>query len=139
MGKRVMVFGVFDLLHKGHLFFLKESAANGDLIVVVARDSTVLKLKNKSPSKSERSRLASVSRLPFVSKAFLGDRKDPYKIISKIRPEIICIGYDQSFFLEDLGKKLKEHKLSVRMIKIKPYKEDLFKSSILNRDILINK
>ncbi|MCJ2563189.1 MAG: adenylyltransferase/cytidyltransferase family protein, partial [Candidatus Thermoplasmatota archaeon] len=44
---RVMASGVFDLLHTGHLHYLEEAKKLGDeLIVVVARDSTVRKEKH---------------------------------------------------------------------------------------------
>ena len=44
----VMCFGTFDKLHPGHRYYLSESKKQGDyLIVVVARDQNVLKIKNK--------------------------------------------------------------------------------------------
>ena len=48
--KKVMIFGTFDKFHPGHINFLKQSEQYGDyLIVVVARDITVKKLKGKMP------------------------------------------------------------------------------------------
>ena len=42
--KKVMTFGSFDVLHKGHEHYLKEAKSYGDyLIVVVARDENILK------------------------------------------------------------------------------------------------
>ena len=53
--KKVMAFGVFDRLHPGHIAFLKQAAGmGGELIVVLARDASVLKLKNKIPHHSEQ-------------------------------------------------------------------------------------
>lgn len=47
--KRVLSFGVFDLLHNGHLNLLEQARGLGDyLIVVVARDSFVRVVKKKA-------------------------------------------------------------------------------------------
>ena len=47
-----MIFGTFDLLHPGHFFVLEEAAKRGDVTVVVARDSTVKRIKNRPPRPS---------------------------------------------------------------------------------------
>ncbi|MFH1181685.1 MAG: adenylyltransferase/cytidyltransferase family protein, partial [Candidatus Woesearchaeota archaeon] len=52
----VMVFGTFDILHRGHEHFLRQAKKHGRLIVVVARSSIVRKLKGKPPMFSERKR-----------------------------------------------------------------------------------
>ena len=45
---KVMATGTFDLLHMGHIYYLKEAKKLGDILsVVVARDSTVRKLKHE--------------------------------------------------------------------------------------------
>jgi len=45
---KVLAFGTFDILHPGHEFYLKEAKKHGDILdVVVARDSTVEKIKGK--------------------------------------------------------------------------------------------
>ena len=48
----VMCFGTFDTLHPGHLYFLRECRRYGDnLVVVIARDATVAKVKGKKPGR----------------------------------------------------------------------------------------
>ena len=55
--KTVMVFGSFDLLHPGHLFFLKQAKKHGDkLVVVVALDRTIESVKQQTPKYNERVR-----------------------------------------------------------------------------------
>ena len=46
---RVMVTGCFDLLHSGHVAFLREAAKHGDLHVCIGSDSTVHALKGRWP------------------------------------------------------------------------------------------
>ena len=131
--KKVMAFGVFDGFHKGHEFFLKSCSMHGKLTVVVARDSTVIKTKSKKTVNGERSRLSTISRLPYVEKAVLGDSKDFYKAIRSFRPDIICLGYDQKAFTEGLNDKLAESGLDAKIVRMPPFKEHVYKSSIINR------
>jgi FAD synthetase len=101
--QKVMVFGTFDGLHQGHLNLFTQARKYGNyLIVVVARDVNVLKIKGHEPRKSERQRLKDVSDVELVSLAVLGNIKDPYAVIRRYRPSIIALGYDQNSFTENL-------------------------------------
>ena len=44
-GKKVMVFGVFDRLHPGHLSFLEQASKHGNVVAVITRDDVVKALK----------------------------------------------------------------------------------------------
>ena len=69
---RVMATGVFDILHLGHIHFLRESKKLGEeLVVVVARDSTAGK-RGKTPVFNESARLQLVKELRLVDHAILG-------------------------------------------------------------------
>ena len=93
--KRVMVFGTFDTLHKGHLQFLKDAKKHGHLMVVVARDANVQKFKGKVPLHNEQERLKAIAELPFGHLTFLGSEDDIYRIVEDMKPDMICLGYDQ--------------------------------------------
>ena len=61
--KKIMVFGTFDVLHKGHINFFKQAKKHGDhLLVVVARDKTVSLIKGIKPHYDEKERLKSVKK-----------------------------------------------------------------------------
>ena len=66
-----MVFGTFDILHKGHLYFLKEAKKKGYLIAVVARDKTVVKVKKQKPVNNEKKRAENLRKIKFVNKVVL--------------------------------------------------------------------
>ena len=95
--KVVLVGGVFDLLHVGHIHTLKSAKLLGDvLIIVVATDSTVSGLKkNRKIYHDEKSRLELVSSIKFVDKAVIGRKKSIYDTVEFVRPDIIALGYDQ--------------------------------------------
>lgn len=132
--KKVMVFGVFDRLHPGHLSFLKQAKKYGEkLIVVVARDNVVRKLKNKVSSQNEKERMTALRGLPEVDKVILGDQKQGnYGVIKKHKPDVICFGYDQKWLQKDLEKKMTTGELpKIELIQLTPHKPEKFHTSIL--------
>lgn len=109
MGKRVLAAGVFDLLHYGHLRYLEEAKNLGgedaELIVVVARDSTVLKRKGRLPVMNEVHRRALVEALKPVDEVILGGVDlNTAKVIQKVKPDIIALGYDQGDIAELIAR-----------------------------------
>ncbi len=124
MGK-IMCFGTFDKLHKGHLSYFRQARKYGDyLIVVVARDRNVEKIKGKLPCENEKKRLKKIDKINFVDKAVLGQLRNRYNTIKKYEPDIICLGYDQEADIERLRKFFKG-----KVIRLKPFKENIYKSS----------
>ena len=129
----VMAFGCFDILHPGHIAYLEEAKKLGDsLIVVIARDHAIRTGKNREPVFEEQSRRHLVGSLKFVDKAVLGDKKDYYKLILKLKPDIIALGYDQRPGVRELGEKLGKLGIKAKIIRIKKsHQRHHFKSSLL--------
>jgi FAD synthetase len=127
----VLVFGTFDLFHPGHEFFLREAKKHGDrLEVVVARDKTVEEVKGKNPVDREMKRLSKLHSLDYIDDVILGSLGDKYQIIEAVKPDIIVLGYDQTFFTENLEEELKKRKLKTKVIRLKEsLKPEIFKSS----------
>ena len=132
--KKVMVFGVFDRLHSGHLHFLREAKGYGELVVVVARDSAVLKLKKRRPAENEQRRIKSLKKLLPTATVVLGDQvRGSYDVIKKYKPDIICLGYDQNLLESDLKEKINEKLLSkLELVNINSHKPKELHSSLLN-------
>src|SRR5882724_4489406 len=102
---RIMVFGTFDILHEGHLNFFKQArklVKNPYLIVSIARDVNVKKIKLKKTSHSEKQRLSFVKKSDLVDKAVLGGKTNYLKHIIKEKPNIIALGYDQVAYVDVL-------------------------------------
>ncbi len=131
-----MVFGTFDIFHSGHRDFLRQARKFGDyLIVVVARDQTVLRLKKKKSLNGERKRKKQIIQSGLADKVILGSLNDRYSAIKKYRPEIICLGYDQKFFAENLRSKLQKIGIaSVEIKRMRAYKPEIYKSSKLRKN-----
>ncbi len=135
--RTVLAFGSFDVIHPGHIRYLKGASRYGQLIVVVARDRSMEMLKGKTPLMDERSRVEIVGSLRFVWKAVLGGRirkwNDIYKTLLKFRPDVIALGYDQKVDMGYLKRFLDENGLNARIVRIKPFKHMKFKSSMLKK------
>jgi FAD synthetase len=133
--KRVMVFGTFDILHPGHIYFLDAAKKYGDfLIVSVAREKYVRKRKKRKPVHSEQDRKKMVTALESVDKVVLGSTGDYIRHIVGQKPDVVCLGYDQQAFTKDLKKKLIEAGLKkVRIVRLKSYKPSLYKSNRIMR------
>ncbi len=135
---KIMAFGTFDILHPGHIHFFQQAkklAKNPFLIVSVARDVNVKKIKGRKPDLAEKSRLNVISHLPLVDKAVLGGKGDFLPHILKEKPNIIALGYDQAAYTRNLARKLLKKGLKVKITRLKPYRSRLYKSSILKQRI----
>ncbi|MDP3769745.1 MAG: adenylyltransferase/cytidyltransferase family protein [Candidatus Sungbacteria bacterium] len=132
--KKVMVFGVFDRLHAGHLSFLEQAVQYGDeLIVVVARDSSVKELKNKIPYHTQEERIEAVRQSGHAYHVVLGDEKiGSYGVIKKYKPDMICLGYDQKELVKDIESCMARGELPlVEFAMMMPYNAERFHTSLL--------
>ncbi len=130
----VLASGVFDLLHLGHVKFLEEAKSSGGenakLIVIVARDNTVQKMKGRKPIMPENQRLALVESLRVVDKAALGlEDFDIGNVIDRIKPDVIALGYDQTEMEALVRKHVDEHGLKVKIVRLGKFENDALSSS----------
>lgn len=132
MAKTVLCFGTFDGVHQGHEDYFRQAREQGDqLVVVVARDVTVVDVKGNLPSINESDRLLTIQNHPMVDEAMLGYADDKYRVIEEIQPDIICLGYDQEAFTDTLDIELARRGLAATIFRCQPYFPDTFKSSLL--------
>ena len=140
--KTVLASGVFDLLHLGHVRFLEEAKKTGGenarLIVIIARDSTVERLKGSRPIVPEDQRRALVEALKVVDEAILGyEDMSIEKVIEKIKPDVIAVGHDQRGVEERVKKVIKELSLPIKVVRIGKFGEkELSSSSHIKRKII---
>jgi FAD synthetase len=138
-GKTVLATGVFDLLHLGHLRFLEASKKKGGpgsrLVVVVARDRTVYRRKGKGPIVPEDQRRELVAALRVVDRAILGREEiDLLGILREIKPNILCVGYDQDEIRAAVTKLIRKQELPIRVIRIGSFGPIGFNSSSKLKD-----
>ena len=129
---KIVIFGTFDRLHKGHISFLSQAKNLGDyLIAVVARDKYVKSAKGGLPLENEKLRIQNLRKINLADKVILGSRAHNfYQTLRTYKPVIIALGYDQKPKIWDLKSDLKRHRLSsIKIVRLKPYKPAIYKSS----------
>ena len=132
--KTIMAFGTFDILHPGHINFLRQAKSFGNLITVIARDRTVYRVKGQLPRHNESERQRAVKFSGIADKVILGSLTDKYAAIKKYRPDVIALGYDQKFFVAELESELKKLNLNTKIIRLKSFQPKKYKSSILKNE-----
>ncbi len=130
---KVMVFGTFDGLHKGHVHFLKQArklAKNSFVIVSIARDKNVYKIKGAHPLYNEKKRLEFLKKSGLADRVVLSGLTNHLPHIRKEHPDIIALGYDQRAYVENLKSELKD--LNVKIVRLKSYKPYIYKNHLLH-------
>ena len=126
----VVVFtnGCFDILHRGHLTYLKEAARLGDhLVVALNSDSSVRRLKGDSrPINHELDRALLMSSLGFVDGVVLFEEDTPAEVLSQLRPNILVKGGDYKPE-EVIGKEFVEE------VQILPFQDGYSTTGIIER------
>lgn len=96
--KKKVVFtnGCFDLLHQGHIEYLKQSKALGEeLVVGINSDASVKRLKGEDrPINDQQTRKTILESLSFVDRVEIFEEDTPIELIKRIDPEIITKGGD---------------------------------------------
>ncbi|ASJ02330.1 FAD synthase [Thermococcus profundus] len=134
---RVLVGGVFDILHVGHVHFLKQAKELGDeLVVIVAHDETVRRNKRRNPVNPAEDRAELLKAIKYVDEVYIGSpRAIDYDMVRRINPDIVAIGPDQTFDCRRLKEELRRHGINAEVIRIPYlYRSDRAKTSkILQR------
>ncbi len=117
LGKKVVFTnGCFDILHVGHVRYLSEAKALGDVLVVgLNRDASVRKLKGAGrPVTPERERAEVLAALQSVDYVVFFSESTPERLIRALRPDFLVKGGDWkksqiagSAFVESYGGKVR--------------------------------
>lgn len=137
--KTVVTFGTFDILHPWHEYYLRRSRDFWDfLITIVARDENVKRIKWKLPYNNEKLRLRNLAWLWLCDKIILWYKSNPYLLLKRLNPDVLCFWYDQSSFNNNIDYYLRKYWLTVQKVYIKAYHPNKFKSSILRNKLNLN-
>lgn len=130
---KVLIFGVFDLFHAGHVHFIDQALTHGDsLTIVVTRDEMVRSLKNHEPMMSEGARLAGLKKFYPSAEVILGDAAPrTWRVLRQHRPDVIACGYDQAHLKRALAMHIQKNNLAIRMIDCVPYEPEIYHTSLL--------
>jgi FAD synthetase len=122
---RVLAQGIFDILHPGHLHYLRESASFGDeLFVVVGRESRVGEGRDLVLHENERVEM--VGALEMVDDARLGSENDIFEVLDDVEPDVITIGYDQPYDVDEIKREQRKREYyGIEVVRISKYEPEL--------------
>lgn len=129
----VLAAGTFDVFHDGHKYFLAQARALGDeLVVVVARDANVERLKGFAPHWNEERRRQAVEGSVSVDRAILGYEEwgRHLDVLNDIEPQVIALGYDQQIAVPE-GE--------WDIVRLPAYEPEQFKSSVIRERLSAQK
>ncbi|MCK5659848.1 MAG: FAD synthase [Methanosarcinales archaeon] len=131
---KVLATGTFDILHPGHLAYLREAKRLGDELYVIVSNSATVEHKPK-PLLPDEQRLEMVAAIKDVDHAVLGDEKDMFKPLEAIKPDIIALGFDQHFSEDKLESQLQDHGIFAKVVRVNARRGEHFcdTSAIMNR------
>ncbi len=88
--------GCFDILHVGHVRYLREAAKKADVLVLALNsDSSVRSIKGeKRPLVNEKERAEILTALEFVDFVIIFEELTPLKLIKYLKPDILIKGGD---------------------------------------------
>ncbi len=133
-GKRIVFTnGCFDIIHMGHVRYLKEARSLGDVLIVgINSDDSVRRLKPLRPINNETERAEVLHSLKPVDHVVIFDEDTPYELIKFLEPDILVKGGDWK--IEDIvGRDL------VKETRIIPYVEGISTTEIINRILRTDK
>ena len=92
---KVFTNGCFDILHRGHIEYLKEAAKIGSLVIGLNSDASVRRLKGETrPINNQEDRKAMLLALRYVDEVIIFDEDTPLDLIKRIDPDVVVKGGD---------------------------------------------
>ena len=132
--KKVLVGGVFNLIHKGHVFFLKKAKKFGDYLTVVVANNRTACLTKKYPVVDQKIRKINIEKLKIADKVVVGDEADFMKTVIKEKPDVIVLGHDQRISEKELKKMLIKEGMDCEVVRIKEKLKGYKTSKIIKKN-----
>jgi FAD synthetase len=132
---RVIAQGTFEVLHPGHLHYLRDAAAKGDeLHVIVARRENVT--HKDPPVLPGRQRAEMVGALEMVEDAIPGHLEDIFVPIERIDPDVIVLGHDQHHDEDAIAAELERRGIDCEVCRASGYEPKYDGELASTRDIV---
>jgi len=115
--KIVFTNGCFDILHAGHVRYLKQAKKLGDVLVIgLNSDTSVAGIKPGRPVNTEKNRAEVLAGLASVDYIVIFREKTPYNLIKAVRPDLLVKGGDWKPE-EIIGSDIAQETLSLPFVK----------------------
>lgn len=132
---RVVAQGTFDLLHPGHLHYLRAAKEMGDeLHVIIARRQNVT--HKAPPVLPNQQRREVVAALEMVDGAHVGHETDIFAPIEELDPDVIALGYDQHHDIDSIQAQLDERNIDCAVNRVSARDPTHDEEILSSRDII---
>lgn len=125
---KVMIFGTFDHLHEGHRFLVAQAQTRGDVVAVIAQDTTVNRIKGRPPLQPATLRAEKFANAFPDIRVVLGSKDDFLAPVLAEKPDLLLFGYDQK-----LPPNVSLDDIPCPWERAEALKPEIFKSSLLSR------
>ncbi len=131
----VLTFWSFDVVHKGHEYYLRQARKYGThLTTIVAHDYNIESIKWQAPQNTQSRRIKDVENMWIACEIIAWKIENPLSWIWELRPDIICLWYDQRWpFVDLLQEEIDSLKLLTQIIRIPAFDPQIYKSSLLKK------
>lgn len=128
----IALFGSFDGLHPGHDHLLRQANEYGDVVVILAQDDVIRRLKRREPHLSFEERAKALKAHPAVFRVRPSDAQEgEYLALLEEQPDIIGFGYDQHALREDFLAWKEKTGYHGEVVTFAPFEEGKYKTSLL--------
>ncbi len=133
-GKKVLVGGCFDVLHIGHIRFLKQAASQGNCLIVALESDEFIRLhKKREPFHHQTERAEVLSAIEFVDfiipLPLLSTYEDYLELVKTVSPQIVAVTEMDS---QLISKKRQAESVGAKVIEVVPLFKDLSTSKIIS-------
>lgn len=131
--KSVMAVGTFDVLHLGHIMYLKQAKSMGDRLIVVVSSDIQAKKRGKTPHFNQMERQELVNELKLVDYSIIGDDFDIFKVVENLRPDYICLGPDATIEPEAIERRCSTETYCPTVVIAKEFDKSRFSSRFIKQ------
>lgn len=133
--KRILVIGVFDLFHVGHLNILKEAKKTGNEVVVAINSDRIVQLYKRKPIIEDKQRLEILESCKYVDEVFIIDTLDTKETILQKKINIVIHGddWDKEGYMKQIGVNnafLEEYGVELQFV---DYTKTISTSELINK------
>ncbi len=120
--KRVMVAGTFEIIHPGHLEYLKKAWNMGYVIAVVSSDENAERAKKRKIIIPQQQRAEVLASLYYVHDVVLGRPGNIFDIFHSVKPDIVLLGPNQGVSESVVREEAKKRGVEVEVIRLENLK-----------------
>ena len=116
--RKVFVAGTFDIIHPGHIGYLKYAWSLGRVVAVVSTDESVRRIKGREPIIPAKQRVEVLEAIEYVTKARVGYGDDMFRVVEEEKPDMILLGPNQPFTEDEIKRALRDRGINADVIRM---------------------